>query len=325
MIVSQHDGSFAWRAMASPVALVLPGLDAALARAVALAVQEDLEATEQALSRFRPSADLVQLNRHVGAWGQASPRLYAAVSAAYRAYRQTGGLFDPRVLVRLEEYGYTGALHKSAVHKASSEWLERMPRRRALRVAAPLDLGGIGKGLGLSWASRIARRVSGNYVLNAGGDLVLSGTGPDHRGWTVGIEDPNRLGSLIGSVVLCGPCAVCTSSTARHRWQSGGEEVHHLIDPRSGRPGGQGLLAVTVIGGDPAWAEVWSKTLFLQGAAGIERAAAGRAALWITEQGKLHATPAARTVLRAGGALPRVRNRAADHRDEAEEGLSNVH
>jgi thiamine biosynthesis lipoprotein len=61
-----------------------------------------------------------------------------------------------------------------------------------------------------------------------------------------------------------------------------------LIDPRTGEPGGEGLMAVTVAGPDPAWAEVWSKSLFLAGEDGIadlcERE--GLAALWVTDDGR---------------------------------------
>ena len=59
--------------------------------------------------------------------------------------------------------------------------------------------------------------------------------------------------------------AVATSSTRVRHWRAGGTEVHHLIDPDTNRPGGDGLVSVTVVSSDPAWAEVWSKVLFLEG------------------------------------------------------------
>jgi hypothetical protein len=75
-----------------------------------------------------------------------------------------------------------------------------------------------------------------------------------------------------------------------------GRPVHHLIDPSTGAPGGAGLAAVTVAFPDPAWAEVWSKALFLEGASGIADAARrrGLAAWWVDEAGELSMTPAAR-------------------------------
>lgn len=284
--------------MASPISLSLPGLPQPVSLAVAKAVQEDLEVTEQALSRFRPSAELVALNARLGQWTHVSPRLYAALAASDRAHRRTAGLFDPRVLARLEDYGYVGAPRAERVSPANGRlWLERRPRQRSVRIQLPVDLGGIGKGLGVRWAARIARRPNGNFLLNAGGDLFAAGPGPEGNGWQIGIEDPLQSGALIAALQLSSGGAVCTSSIARLRWQHQGESVHHLIDPRTGRPGGAGLLAVSVIAEDPAWAEVWSKTLFLHGAQDIACAAGDKAALWVTEKGAIGATPQAERLI----------------------------
>ena len=53
---------------------------------------------------------------------------------------------------------------------------------------------------------------------------------------------------------------------------------------------------MTVLGPDPAWAEVWSKTLFVGGGRAIasEARARGLAAWWVTDAGDLEMTAAAR-------------------------------
>jgi thiamine biosynthesis lipoprotein len=53
---------------------------------------------------------------------------------------------------------------------------------------------------------------------------------------------------------------------------------------------------VTVAAPDPAWAEVWSKALFIAGRASIaaEARARGLAAWWFAPDGSLEMTPAAR-------------------------------
>jgi thiamine biosynthesis lipoprotein len=70
--------------------------------------------------------------------------------------------------------------------------------------------------------------------------------------------------------------------------------VHHLVDPRTGSPGGQGLTAVTIVGTDPAEAEVMSKVLFLHGRDHIGTEARRRhvAALWVTSDGVVVESPA---------------------------------
>ncbi len=81
--------------------------------------------------------------------------------------------------------------------------------------------------------------------------------------------------------------ACATSSTRLRRWRAGDRPVHHLIDPGTGLPGGEGLVAVTVVAGDAADAEVAAKALFLTGADTVAHAARDRgvAALWVTGRG----------------------------------------
>jgi thiamine biosynthesis lipoprotein len=170
-----------------------------------------------------------------------------------------------------------------------------------VRVRAPIDSGGLGKGLALRWALRAARGVLPGGVamlLEAGGDLVVSGPGPDQGAWSIAIEDPRGDDHPLATIRVR-DCAVATSSTAVRRWlDDAGRAVHHLIDPRTGEPADTALLAVTVAHGDPAWAETWTKALFLAVAAqvGAEARARGLAAWWVEADGSLHLTPAAREV-----------------------------
>jgi thiamine biosynthesis lipoprotein len=167
---------------------------------------------------------------------------------------------------------------------------------RGYLLDQPVDLGGIGKGLALRWAARAAARELGGALLliDAGGDVVTRGA-PD-GGWSIGLEDPLGAAGPIATCSLGPGQAIATSSTRIARFDAPEGPVHHLVDPRTGRPGGPGLAAVTVAGPDPAWAEVWSKALFLAGAKDIadDARARGLAAGWVGSDGVLSMTPAAR-------------------------------
>ena len=298
--------------MGSPLRLALVGIDRELAATGWAATSSAIEEIEQALSRFRPTSDLVALNDRAGNPGceAVHPRLYDALAAADRAWRLTDGAFDPRILGDLERLGYPGAAGAAGRIVGpgrdrafpDGRWLWRDPRRRALAVAAPVDLGGIGKGLALRWAFAAlaaALPVLGDgatgALLEAGGDLVARGAAPQDGPWLVAIEDP-RTGAEV-AVVAVDRGAVCTSSIGVHAWQTAdGRSVHHLLDPATGEPGGDGLVSVTVAADDPAWAEVWSKTLFLEGSGriGTRARALGLATWWIGAAGVLEMTPAAR-------------------------------
>lgn len=223
------------------------------------------------------------------------------LTLARRAQRQTAGRFDPRTLGALEAIGERAGVPyaPSAVRLAAGDarWLQRRGRRR-VAVSVPIDSGGLGKGLGLRWALAVAIREvpeADGVLLDAGGDVVAAGKPLDADTWQVGIEDPGSADAPLAVVALRGG-ALATSSTAVRAWTGpDGSRVHHLIDPITWRPANSGLQAVTVAHADSAWAEIWSKALFIGGARriGPEARARGMAAWWVEDDGSLHLTPAA--------------------------------
>jgi thiamine biosynthesis lipoprotein len=290
--------------MGSPLRLTTAGLSASESgRAWAIAIAE-MEESERSLSRWSADSGLSRLNAMAGS-GTSAPadrRLLAFLVGAARAQRMSGGRFDPRVLSRLEALGERAGVPLPVVPEqlgSDRQWLECDPRRGLACVAAPVDSGGIGKGLALRWAARRIERaglLGSGMLLEAGGDVVVRGERPGGGPWQIGIEDPAGGDEPLAVISGTGG-AIATSSTAVRRWTSpDGAAVHHLVDPRTGEPGGDGLMAVTVTLADPAWAEVWSKSLFLAGARAIgdEARRRGVAAWWVEEDGSLHLTPAAR-------------------------------
>ena len=110
-----------------------------------------------------------------------------------------------------------------------------------------------------------------------------------------GREQPHPGGAAGPIAVLQLSDRACATSSVRIRqWHASGRYVHHLVDPRNGLPGGEGLQSVTVVERDPASAEVWSKTLFLSGRDGIAAEAHRKriAALWVDEDGTIGLSPA---------------------------------
>jgi thiamine biosynthesis lipoprotein len=310
---------FEGMAMASPLRLAVHGLSGEESVRAWDDVLEEFEACEQAMSRFRESSEITALNRASVAGGamRADRRLRRALVAADRAGRVTGGRFDARRLRDLDRLGYRGVPIGTQRHEGAEasrtgpmhggRLLELGPDG-CVRLRAPVDLGGIGKGLALRWAAERVRARLGEgagALLEAGGDIVAIGPAPDGEAWLVGVDDPWARGSPLAVVALL-EAAVATSSIAVNRWRGpDGEIVHHLLDPATGAPGGHGLVEVTVHGQDPAWAEVRTKQLFLAGLDGIGLLARslGLAAWWVAEDGSLAMTPGAR-LLTAWSAPP---------------------
>lgn len=279
-----------------------PDLAQAAAERAWAEVLAEFDAVDAALSRFRDDSELTGLNRLAGSGTvvAVSRRTRIALAAIDRAWRITDHRFDAGVLGALERIGEHGAeLDRQAPARPAVDPAER--RFHVHVPPVPVDMGGIGKGLALRWAAERAHAVlteDTGLLLDAGGDIIGCGIAPPD-GWKVGIEDPAADTSEADPVVVVrlDVGAVATSSVRVRNWIGpDGQPVHHLVDPRTGEPARSGLIAVTVAAPDPAWAEVWSKALFLVGRDGIadEARARGIAAWWVDDRGRLGMTPEAR-------------------------------
>jgi thiamine biosynthesis lipoprotein len=167
------------------------------------------------------------------------------------------------------------SLPAGAARRSDLEQLSLDPQLHLASIPAGscLDPGGIGKGLAADMVvgHLIAAGARGASV-SIGGDVAVRGAAPQDGGWLVGVADPMDLDreSTQLAIVLGG---VATSGTLRRSWRADdGTEVHHLLDPATGRPArhDREIVAATVVAGTAAWAEVWTKAVMVRGAAMLE-------------------------------------------------------
>lgn len=306
------DVGHSFRAMASQVTIrvVDPSTDPSAAIAE---IERTFRDVERTCSRFDDSSDLMRANVRPEEWTEVSSTCLEVIRLAYEAYERTDGAFDPRVLRTLSAMGYDRSLNFAAggvltpdatlpAIWATEAWQPEFDdlRGRVRLGGHPIDLGGIGKGYAVRRGIAALDGVGRAALVEAGGDLATYGDGPgrepgDTRAWRAAVEDP-RGGERAIAVLDVSDAAVATSSIRLRQWRAGERRVHHLIDPRTGTPAASGLLSVTVLGEDPAWAEVWTKAAFLRGAVGIAdfTREQGLTALWVDDAGVLDATASMR-------------------------------
>ena len=96
-------------------------------------------------------------------------------------------------------------------------------------------------------------------LVDLGGDIAVCGYPPEDGPWQVAIADPRTRDTTLATIALVDG-AVATSGRDRRRFGLR-EELHHLIDPATGRPAEQGPLAVTVVGRDATDVEGYATAL----------------------------------------------------------------
>ena len=211
------------------------------------------------LTRFTPTSELSRFNASAGAWADISPVLEALLRECLRAHEISRGLVNAAVLPALLAAGYARTFADgptpvtlAAPPPALPEVLEVRAGAARLRHGAAIDLGGIAKG----WlADRLAEDLGENALVNLCGDLRARGGGETGEGWPVGVGE---------RTVLLLDMGAATSGTRRRSW---GPDLHHLIDPRTGRPAKTDLGEVSVIARSGAAAEILAKAALLLGSA----------------------------------------------------------
>ena len=211
------------------------------------------------LTRFTTGSELSRINQSAGQWTDVSPETEAVLRAALSAYAMSMGLVNVAVLPSMLAVGYTrpfadgpGAIAIDGAPPLPSlpEVLEVSAGRARVAKGAGIDLGGVAKG----WmADRLCDLLGPNCVANLGGDLRAVGDGPHGEGWPVGVA---------GATLMLHDHGAATSSVRRRRWA---DEMHHLIDPRTGSPARTGLEEVSVVAATAFDSEVVAKTALLLG------------------------------------------------------------
>jgi thiamine biosynthesis lipoprotein len=237
------------------------------------AVEALFASVEARFSRFRRESELSLLNLSAGSPFAASPMFLEVLNAALIAAAQTDGLFDPLVLPHLEAAGYRQSIEAVKAGVQAQTAVRAGPTFRDVEVSGDgtvtipagsgLDFGGFVKGWTVDRAATLLKP-AGNWCINAGGDLLARGAGPDGDGWLVGVEDP-LAPERDAAVIRLRNQAAATSSTVRRRWTTQAGTAHHIIDPRTGRPSETDLACVTVVTASVAAGEVLAKQLLLLG------------------------------------------------------------
>ncbi len=231
---------------------------------------------EQCLSRFRRDSELSIVNLQAGRPTVVSPVFAEVFELALEAEYLSAGLITPVLLDALVQAGYDRNFDSLAAQKTANEMvsLDLLPNlnevewdadRHTLLLPSDmhLDFGGLAKG----WAAQQSvHRLSeiGPALVDAGGDIAISGLQSGGCPWPVGVSNPFEPSENL-EILHLGKGGVATSGRDKRRWVHNGRWQHHIIDPRTGMPALTDVLAVTVVADSVMEAERVAKTILILG------------------------------------------------------------
>lgn len=180
---------------------------------------------------------------------------------AMEVSEKTGGAFDITVAPLVNAWGF--GFHPSSDKKWLSAsqvdslmqfvgykkvWIEDGVIIKA-DPRVQLDASAIAKGYACDLVAEYLRSQGcENFMVDIGGELVVSGKNPRGTKWRVGVSKPeNNTDAAVAEVIEITDCAVATSGNYRQFYYTEDGMVGHTIDPRSGRPAVNNILSATII------------------------------------------------------------------------------
>lgn len=258
--------------MGSPLNLIFYTTDSSRAAMLAKTSFALVDSLNAIFSDYLETSEINRLCKTAGSgvFIPVSPQLYEILLLSKTAAEKSNGAYDITIgpLSRLwrsarksKRFPLPGEV-QTARQRLGIDNLVFDTTRKAVKLLKPdmqLDLGGIAKG---HVAQKLIDFLRANGVqsalADAGGDLACSDPPPGKKGWTVGINVPEKEDELLAQTITISNKAVATSGDVYQYIEHEGKRYSHIIDPKTGY-GVQFQRNVTVMAHDGATAD-WLAT-----------------------------------------------------------------
>ena len=300
--------SYSEMKMGSAFNLIIVSTDSNKANHFARQSCELVDSLSHIFSNYDSSSELSKINASAGLLPyKMSTAMLDLVQKSQYAYIQSKGAYDISIgpLSSLWRNARKAKLFPEASTVLATKKLVGLNQvkinKRLGTIFLPnanmqLDFGGIAKGYIAQWVINFLKANGIQQALvDAGGDIVMSGPPLNQQGWLIGVNLPETTDQLLNKKLQLSNCSVATSGDVYQFIEYKGVKYSHIINPLTGY-GVTNLRNVTIIaktGATADWLATACSILPIQEAKQL--AISHQAALLITtlKNGKLvfEATP----------------------------------
>lgn len=227
---------------------------------------------EAALTVFRPSSDVMQVNRTAGdAPAPVGDELFALLTTCRRLHDETGGAFDVTTTPLSRAWGFLDRRPARPSDEALAAALAAVGMTRValdaeartvrfLAAGMALNFGSIGKGFAVARiADALRARGATDALVSAGGSSVAA---VGRRRWSVDVVS-RASARCVARLALRG-AALATSGAGEQFVGVDGTRRGHVLDPRTGWPAA-GILSASAVADDAAEADALATAFFVGG------------------------------------------------------------
>ena len=245
-------------------------------------LQPDIDYTlalvDSALSMFNPESTISAVNSSESI--QVTDTMFLKVfRRAMEISRMTNGAFDITVAPAVNAWGF-GFKHSENISQSTIDSLleitgywkiheqDGLITKDDPRIM--LDCSAIAKGFGTDMVADMLRSKGiCDFMVEVGGEIVVSGQNPKGKLWNIGIskpvDDSLSVNNELQTVIPVTDIAMATSGNSRNFYVKDGRKYAHTIDPHTCTPVSHSLLSATVFASDCATADALATSMMVMG------------------------------------------------------------
>lgn len=229
---------------------------------------------EDEMSRTIKTSDICRLNAAPGQDVEVSGETAEVLAVSLEAAADTGGAFSPALGSIIAAWGFgTENAHVPEEAELASALAAADYRTVTLdgntvnTGGAMIDLGAAVKGYALDKAAENLKAGGvESAIISFGGSIYALGKKPDGNSYKIGIRDPEGSENDYMATILLDGKFVSTSGTYERGFTEDGAYYDHVLDPKTGCPVDNGLVAATALCESGILSDIYSTALLVMGA-----------------------------------------------------------
>lgn len=241
-------------------------------------IENELKRFDGSLSPFNDTAVITRINRNEAVMPDTF--FTNVFRRSMQISKETQGAFDITVAPLVNAWGFgfkdgvfpDSALIDSLLQFTGWQKVRLTPQGKIEKddLRLMLTCSAVAKGYAVDVVADLLKRHGvNNFMVDIGGEVVVSGVNPTKERWRIGInkpvDDSLAINQELQTVLHITQAAIATSGNYRNFYYKDGKKYAHTIDPRTGYPAQHEILSATVITRDCMSADAYATAFMVMG------------------------------------------------------------